>query len=147
MSGHGDDLLECMLSMPPERDLTALADLIDALRGGEATSALLRHAQVEIANLVRYGRSRPAWQPECPCLASDDDLAQRLGSLADRIDVARSQVIDQREQLLRDAQSDLPFVCPSELQERIDCLDLLCRHARNKNLQEFLTVYRRTPAG
>jgi hypothetical protein len=131
--------------MPIERDLAGVADLTDTLRAATAALESLKRSREEIAKLVRFGRSRPSWQPECPLLVYDEDLVRRLDMCADRIDEARKRLIDKRADLLCDAQLRSPFVCPSGLQERIDYLDLLCSHARSRNLQDFLTVYNRDP--
>jgi hypothetical protein len=132
--------------MPPEPDLTGATDLTCTLRAAAAVSESLKPARQEIALLVRFGRSRPSWQPACPFLADDEDLARRLGLLADRIDGARKRLIDKRVDLLRDAPVRSPLARPPELQKHIDYINLLCTHARSGKLKEFLQVYKQAPA-
>ena len=72
---------------------------------------------------------------------------RRLDSNADRIEGAHKRLIDRRADLIREALSRSLFACPAELQERITHLNLLDKHARSRNLQDFLTVYKRAPIG
>jgi hypothetical protein len=133
--------------MPPERDMVGFTDLTHALGAGATASESLRQSQEEIEELVRRGKSRPSWQPECPHLTADEALVLRLALHACRLSEAHKQLIDRQADLLRDAQSRRPFVCPSELQKRIDYLNRLRSHARRRNVKDFLILYQRVPQG
>jgi hypothetical protein len=119
----------------------------DILSAVTAEVELLRRSREEIATLVQRGRARPSWQPECPLLGHDEDLLRRLEECVQRTEAEHRRLTVHRRDLLCDARSRSPFVCPALLRARIEYVDRLLHFARNRNVYGFLKVYGRCPEG
>jgi len=117
----------------------------DALASSQAVINDAKSARQELSGFLRSGRSTPAWQPECPFTASDEDLANRFDKSLDSLEVARNHFQVKKELLLLEAKWKSPFKCDQRIDREIESLTRLCEFATPANFQRFVKYYKECP--